>query len=1374
MTTRLFALGAVAFTAIMLACAEDKTLGPVTTGSIAVSVTMDPDLREAHANMVDQVRASLWQDGARGSQRSGQSGDSVIFDNLEPGSYDVIVEGLTGGEVEYFGNRAGVSVTAGNVSRVTISNYGLFTTQPNVLTSPTTDVQFDVSFSGVAGATGYVVEWGTGTTYANTFAATGTSARISVDDPGTYNVRVRANNQWVTSGAPGDPRSIEIQADTSGNTAAASMDLGAGGGANGTHDGLNILPIGDVDWFALDLSQGDRLTAQVNTSSLSSASTLDPVLTLYHNPAGSSVAEDNSAGEVSLTSVVIGASGTHYLRVTGQAATPVAAPSDSTGLMATATMPQAVGEAGHYELVILVESSPADPTTSTISASPTSVPADGSTTSTITVQIKDAGGTNLTEGGDAVVLATTAGTLSGVTDNGDGTYTATLTAGSTAGTATITGTLNSVAMTDNATVDITAVPPDATTSTISASPTSIPADGTSTSTIMVQLKDSNSSNLLVGGDTVTLGATAGTLGAVTDNGDGTYTATLTASNTAETATVTGTVNTVSISDDASVIFSTAPLPDPAVSTISASPTTVSADGSSTSTIIVQLKFTNGTDLTTGGDLVELATTAGTLGAVTDNGDGTYTATLAAASMGATATITGTLNGVPMTDTATVTFTSVVADPATSTISAAPTSISADGSSTSTITVQIKDAGGDNLIVGGDAVVLATTAGTLSVVTDNADGTYTATLTSSTSAETATITGTLNTVAMTDNATVAFTTEPLPDPTTSTITPSPDSVPADGTSTSTITVQLKYSNGDNLTSGGDQVELFTTRGILGTVTDNDDGTYSATLTAGTSAGTATVTGTLNGVTMTDTASVTLLSLVHSVVVTPGGASISGVGTTYTFAAEARDAGGGVLSSASITWASLNPNVASIDSSTGETAAVTSGQVTIRAEADGVVGYGLLTVTVSGAAPVNLWSTITTEGAEYWYGVWGATASDVYVVGTPSSIVHYDGTTWNTMLSGTSNGLINVWGTSGTDIFAVGWNGAIRHYDGTTWNGMQSGTGTGLRGVWGASPSDVFAVGDAGTILHYDGTVWSAMASGTFGNLSGVWGTSATDVYAVGISGTILHFNGTSWTAVASGTDMHLWRVWGSSPTDIYVVGEAGEILHYDGVNWSAMAGVPPYDNLQHVWGTSPSDIYAVGYNGAVLRYNGASWSSMSSGTGNILYAVWGTLLSDVFAVDNMGLILRGVRGASVTVTPASTDLTAISETIQLSATALDAGSDSIAGVAYAWSSDNTAIATVDATGLVTASGFGTATITAEAPGGASATATINVIQQPSSVVVTPAGASISGVDATYTFTAAVLDELGDTIPSHPVTWTSLNPSIAAIDPSTGEATAVESG
>jgi hypothetical protein len=93
--------------------------------------------------------------------------------------------------------------------------------------------------------------------------------------------------------------------------------------------------------------------------------------------------------------------------------------------------------------------------TSTISASPTSVAADGASASTITVQLVDASGNNLTTGGDAVVLATDLGTLSGVTDNGNGTYTATITS-DTVGTATITGTVNGNAITDNATVEFTA------------------------------------------------------------------------------------------------------------------------------------------------------------------------------------------------------------------------------------------------------------------------------------------------------------------------------------------------------------------------------------------------------------------------------------------------------------------------------------------------------------------------------------------------------------------------------------------------------------------------------------------------------------------------------------------------------------------------------------------------------------------------------------------------------------------------------------------------------------------------------------------------------------------------------------------------------
>lgn len=67
--------------------------------------------------------------------------------------------------------------------------------------------------------------------------------------------------------------------------------------------------------------------------------------------------------------------------------------------------------------------------------------------------------------------------------------------------------------------------------------------------------------------------------------------------------------------------------------------------------------------------------------------------------------------------------------------------------------------------------------------------------------------------------------------------------------------------------------------------------------------------------------------------------------------------------------------------------------------------------------------------------------------------------------TEGWLQDVWGSSGNDVFAVGDNGTILHYDGTQWRQMNSGTSETLYDVWGVSGSDVFAVGTGGTILHY---------------------------------------------------------------------------------------------------------------------------------------------------------------------------------------------------------------------------------------------------------------------------------------------------------------------
>ncbi|NQT62804.1 MAG: DUF2341 domain-containing protein [Candidatus Marinimicrobia bacterium] len=104
-----------------------------------------------------------------------------------------------------------------------------------------------------------------------------------------------------------------------------------------------------------------------------------------------------------------------------------------------------------------VESGPASAGMSTISTNPTVLENDAVSTSTITVQIKDAGSNNHSSGGETVNLITTAGTLLGsVTDNGDGTYSQALQSSSTVEEATITGVLNGNAMTDAATVQFNA------------------------------------------------------------------------------------------------------------------------------------------------------------------------------------------------------------------------------------------------------------------------------------------------------------------------------------------------------------------------------------------------------------------------------------------------------------------------------------------------------------------------------------------------------------------------------------------------------------------------------------------------------------------------------------------------------------------------------------------------------------------------------------------------------------------------------------------------------------------------------------------------------------------------------------------------------
>lgn len=103
--------------------------------------------------------------------------------------------------------------------------------------------------------------------------------------------------------------------------------------------------------------------------------------------------------------------------------------------------------------------------------------------------------------------------------------------------------------------------------------------------------------------------------------------------------------------------------DSANSLLDAAPATVRADGSSSSTVTVTARDRFGNTFQRGGETVVISTDFGTVGAVTDNGDGTYTAPLTSASAGV-AEVTATIGGNtittpsgsgPVTATRTVTF-----------------------------------------------------------------------------------------------------------------------------------------------------------------------------------------------------------------------------------------------------------------------------------------------------------------------------------------------------------------------------------------------------------------------------------------------------------------------------------------------------------------------------------------------------------------------------------------------------------------------------------------------------------------------------------------------------------------------------------------------
>lgn len=493
----------------------------------------------------------------------------------------------------------------------------------------------------------------------------------------------------------------------------------------------------------------------------------------------------------------------------------------------------------HIAYVELMPGAP-NPNTSTIVATPSSVVADGVAASAVTVTLRDAFG-NLVTDGAVVGFTTNFGEFGAATHLGDGRWNAPLRS-VRSGTASVGFTINAAAAAGVASVSFVPGPADMRMSTFASDPHELTANGIDQAQVSLTLFDRHANRISVGGQIVSMATDVGTLSAPIDHGDGTWGATLTAptSTTPQYATVRYTIAGQPGEDTAMVAFVSG-IPDGDASEIVVQPNLIVANGSDAATVTVTLRDGFGNVVTDAEDVVGMTTTLGSVSAVTNHGDGTYTASVTSIASGE-AIIQFSVSEMLASPRATVQMVPGSPDPGRSLLAVSPDRIVANNISTAAAAVTLFDVHGNRVRESGHTVAIASTDGVVGSVIDTGGGSYTAMVTSAAAPGTATLSFELNSVSGGNTAQLEFV-RAMPDANRSTIVTIPDEMGSEPGDEALVRVTLLDSSGRPLTHGGDAVIVDTTLGVLESVTDQGDGSYTTKLSS-LAAGTATLTFTVN--------------------------------------------------------------------------------------------------------------------------------------------------------------------------------------------------------------------------------------------------------------------------------------------------------------------------------------------------------------------------------------------------------------------------------------------------------------------------------------------------------------------------------------------------
>jgi uncharacterized protein YjdB len=144
-----------------------------------------------------------------------------------------------------------------------------------------------------------------------------------------------------------------------------------------------------------------------------------------------------------------------------------------------------------------------------------------------------------------------------------------------------------------------------------------------------------------------------------------------------------------------------------------------------------------------------------------------------------------------------------------------------------------------------------------------------------------------------------------------------------------------------------------------------------------------------------------------------------------------------------------------------------------------------------------------------------------------------------------------------------------------------------------------------------------------------------------------------------------------------------------------------------------------------------------------------------------IIVSSVTVSSVSISPANPQV-AVGQTLQMTATARDAGGNPIPGKAATWTSSNEAVATVTPNGgLVRGHAVGNATVTGTIDG-VSNTVTVNVTPaQPAAIQINPPGPISLGVGQHVNLEVTVRDGAGNVINGLNLGFNSRNEAVASV-------------